>query len=605
MATDKPTKTNVSADEALDKLLNDAPPDPRGETTGKDTPESDSTGEDKAVDQIEAEDKRDALDELYENESEPEAPMLVTGDEKHPRLAKLKTPKFWILLFLALLVAALFVWLITPSRIWLLNTIGLRASLNVATLVSTAEGTPPILKNTTVTINNKAYQTDEKGSLQVTLPYGPVHIVVSKQGYEPITKDQTLDFDPFFNKLGGQAADNALRNLSFELKNVGVLVTFTAKDWLTGNVLSAGTFSAGDVAAMPDSGGVVTLALPATDAKTVQVAATFGGGYADTVVEVPVGATKPEITFLPAGKDYFLSKRSGQYGVYSSALDGSQVAEVVPPAANESGDITLSVSPSQKYAVLGSTREVTRDTFGNVQQKLYLIDLASNKLTPLDTALRFRVADWVGDTVVYTAELRGSGGSVQARLGSVDAPAAKQTNLATSSSFTVVRVRLNSAVYLLGDGELRTVNVKGGTEKSLGTGISNLTQTDANHVAFQTADSSWHQYDVNADQLTNATTPTTIARAFMAATSADGQTQLVLDLVDGKPTLIAKNVGSGKETTLYTGADVGTPIRWVGNVAVYRAGSADFAVSPAGGTPKKITEVSPSIAANHDYFTFN
>lgn len=604
MATHKQAKPDVPADEALDKLLNDAPPDPRGETKNDSPARTRDTGEDKAVGEIEAEDKSDALDELYEQESEPEAPMLVTGDEKHPRLAKLKKPKFWIILFAVCLVIALFAWLITPSRIWLLNTFGLRSSMDIATLVSTAEGTPPILKNATVTINDKTYQTDDSGRLRVTLPYGPVHIVVAKQGYESVTKDHTLDFDPFFYKLGGQAADTALRNVSFALKNVGVLATFTAKDWLTGNPLATGTFSVGDVAAMPDTNGVVTLALPATDAATIKVAATFGADYANTTVEVPVGSTKPDLLFVPAGKDYFLSKRTGQYGVYASNIDGSGVTEIITPAANETGDIAFSVSPSQKFAALASTREVTRDTFGSVQQKLYLVDLATNKLTPLDTALRFRIADWAGDTVVYVAESQ-SGSGMQARLGSINALTAKQTTLATAASIGVVRVRLASAVYLLGNGELHTVPVAGGTEKTLGTIVGGLTQTDANHIAFQTADHTWHQYDINADQLSNAPTPTSSGRAYLAAPSANGQTNIVLDTLDGKPSLIAKDVGSGKETTLYAGADLTGPVRWVGNIVVYRAGATDYVVSPAGGAPKKITEVSPAISVKNDYFTFN
>lgn len=212
-----PLYTKYVATNTPDPLLDDSePPKPRAPGTA-----SHANNEDKLVDQIAAEDKKDAIDDLYDSESEPEEPMLVTGEEKNGLLARLKRPKFWFLLFLFLLVVGVFAWLITPSRLWLLNTVGLRGTVNLASVVAAAEGTPPILKNATITINGHDYHTDDTGKLAVSLPYGPLHIVVSKPGYETITKDQTLDFDPFFYYLGGKQADAAVRQQTFQLKKCG------------------------------------------------------------------------------------------------------------------------------------------------------------------------------------------------------------------------------------------------------------------------------------------------------------------------------------------------------------------------------------------------
>jgi Tol biopolymer transport system component len=580
----------------------DLPPDPRAAGTSA-TPRKPT--EDKIVDEIAAENAHSALDDVYENEREPEGPMLILGAEKRHWYSFLKRPKFWWSLFGILILAALFAWLITPSRLWALNTIGLRTQLNVATLVSATEGTPPTLKNALVTVNGQDYHTDDEGKLTVTIPYGQTRIVITKQGYETITKDEMFDYDPFFYLAGGQQADEQLRNQAVFMKSVGVELTFIAKDWLSGQPITSGHFSVGDVVTTPGAKGEVHLVLPATDAKTVQVKAEFGGsGYADTTVEIGIPSNNQERTFVPAGKHYFISKRSGQFAVYSSNLDGTNVAEVVPAASSETADIAFTVSPSGKYGVLASTREATRDTFGSVQQKAYVIDFANNKMTAVDAAMQFDFADWSGDTVVYTARVHNESGEAVQRLASINAENAKQTTLATDANIKAVRVRLNNVLFMTNASELRVVKAGGGSEKSLGSQIAALTQPEPNKFVYQIADKSWRQYDVNADQVSTVATPAATDRAFLANTSADGQTLLAVEPVDGKQTLIAKSVGNGQETKLFSG-ELSGPVRWVGNVAVYRAGASDYAVASGGGTPKKITDVSATQSSPDDYFDFN
>lgn len=582
-----------------EKPKEQSPPEPRSAGTG-----SHSNNEDKLVAQIEAEDADGQLEDDLRKQATPEAPMRVIGEKKQSWFSIFKRPRFWVLFILALLVAAVFVWLIRPSRLWALNTLGLRAQVTVTAVVAVTEGTPPVIKNAIITANGAEHLTNEQGQVTLSLPYGQLSIVASKPGYEPVTTEKLLDFDPFFHRLGGAQADEAVRNQTLALKNVGVVVGFTAKDWLTGLPITAGNFSVGDITAQPDSSGKVLLTLPATDSAKVMVRGTFAADFTTADVELSLGETDQEATFIPAGDHYFVSKRTGQYAVYSSKLDGSGVAEVVPASAAETGDISFSVSPSGKYGVLASTREATRDSFGSVQQKLYVVDLATKKLTAVDTALRFSLVDWSGDLLVYKSSNHTGSGSTVQRLATLDATQGKKANITIDDTYSVVRVRLGSVMYVRADRELRTVRVTGGTEKSLGSGVKQLVQTSANVFGYQLADNSWHSYDVNASEPVAATTPTSTTRAFLATASANNQTQLVFDTVDGAPTLLAKNVGNGQEAKLFSGVGLSAPIRWVGNVAVYRNGSADYVVSPRGGAPKKITDISPTIA-QHDYFTFN
>lgn len=561
--------------------------------------------EDQIIDQIARESV--VTDEQIDKESDPIAPTIITGQKEHHRLRRfLLSRKLWLPLLFILVISVIFTWLITPSRAWLLNTLGFRATLTIGTTVATPQGTPPTLKNVTVKVNGQTYYTDAHGNARIATTYGDKHIVVSKQGYDTQTKDVTLDFDPFFYYFGGKQADRVMNTLDFSLKNVGIPIAFTVKDWLSGLPITFGTFAIGDVSAQPDAHGNVSLAIPATDAKKVQMSAVFGKNYTDTTFDFALDKTTgQQLTFVPAGKDYFISKRSGQLAVYSANVDGSAVTQVIPGSPNETGDMAFSASPSGKYGVLASTRDGTRDNFNSIQQRLYLVDLTTNTLTPLDTALRFQFADWSGDTLVYTADVHdGSGATVQ-RLASLDAPRAQLANLASASVFSVVRLSLGNAVYLTGTKDLKTIKVKGGIEKTLGTNVQQLTQTDTAVFAFQLGDSSWHQYNANADQVAGAATPSSTNRAFLGYTSADGQTELVVDIVDGKPTLIAKKVAGGHESELFTDANLHGPIRWAGNTAVYSVGSADYAISPDGGSAHKITDITAAQTSNNDYFNLN
>lgn len=561
--------------------------------------------EDAVVEQIERQDAADELDEKLEQEAEPEEPMLIVTPEKHKFLARLARPMFWFKTCLFLLVVLIFAWLITPSRLWLLNTVGLRSNFDVTTVVKVDQGTAPLLKNATVTINGAVYHTNNNGTLHVTLPYGFLHIVVSKQGYETITKDETLDFDPFFDKLGGASADQAMRAPIFALKSVGIAVNFVAKDWLSGKPITVGKYSIGDVVAQPDPQGNVSLVIPATDAKTVAMITTFGGNtYADTTVTVTLKNTSQDILFVPAGKDYFISKRTGQFAVYSTNLDGSDVATLVPGSANETGGVVFSASPSGKYGVLASTRDSTHDSFGSLQQKLYVVDTATGKLTAMDVGLQFTIVDWQGDTVVYQVTQHNSNGATVTKLASLNITTGVLTNVATAGSIQVSRIALNSVLYLTDTNELHVVPIKGGTDKTLGTNVTKLTQTDAMTFAYLSG-STWGQYNVNTSQVSATSVPASTTRAFVAANSADGQTQLVVDSIDGTPTLFAKAVAGGQETKLVGDANLTAPMHWVGNVAVYRVGTADYAIGASGGTAKKIIDVSPTLQTNHDYFTFN
>jgi hypothetical protein len=557
---------------------------------------------DDIVSQIEAE--TGSVDTYKEKAQQltSEEPLFVETGEHH-WYDFLKHKKFWLWLVGVLFITFIFVWLIQPSRLFIVNMLGIRTDFNVSSLVAgNQQGV--ILRKVKITINGADYKTDDHGRLFVRLPYGNTHVVASKTGYETSTKDVMLDFDPFFYLLGGRQQDMSSRDIQFQLKNVGLNLSFTAKDWLSGQPLTAGEFTVGDVVAVPDENGLVLFALPPIDADTAKVSAKFGGAYVDRQFDLPIDTSKPmQITFVPAGKDYFISKRSGQYVVYGMNLDGGDKIEVVPGNAQETSDIAFSASPSGRYGVLTSTRE-GKNSGGMLVQKLYIVDLSSKALTVADEAKSFSLYDWSGDRIVYVAR-DVTGGQ---RLASLDVQTGKRIDLAKPNDIADVRISLDSVAYMshLADAsqELHLVPIGGGVDKSLGAKIQKLSQSDYDRLTYQTADQQWHEYNLNNKQLKNVAAPVSGDRLFLAVGSADKQTRLLVDRIDGKLTVASKGIANGQEKQLHTSNSL-QAVRWAGNTVLFRlvdgSQSADYAISLAGGHAKKLTDVSARSNSNNSY----
>lgn len=523
--------------------------------------------------------------------------------------------KLWLTL-LILLVVLIGAWFVQPSRVWIVNTLGLHVPVTVSTKTAAVTGKPSaVLQKTTVNLNNLQASSDDSGQAKFNSPYGQANIKAQKPGYKDATVSEFYDFDPFFGLLGGKSSNQT--QVDLQLVSVGIPVKFKAVSWLTGKPIIDGSFKVGDVVAKSDDQGTISLDVAPTDAKTVTVSAT-AAGYADKQVQLKIQADPvQQITMVPAGKDYFISKSSGQLGVYSSDLDGNNVQQVIAPSANETSGIDFSVSPSGKYAVLASTREAKRNASNNLVQKLYVVNLVSGSLTSVDEGLWFDFADWSGDTLAYTT----SADSAAQRLASIDASTGKKTDLSSAASYGQVRVSLNSAIYTLShaagsaaadtDPVLNIVPLAGGTEKNIGNKVGVVTQTDYDRIVYQGSDNAWHEYNVNTSASSNVSAPSSANRVFLGANSADGQNRLFVDKVDGVTTLFAKSVANGKEQKLYGASGLTKPVRWSGNLVVFRVSdstqTADYVTSlDSGQTAKKVGDATASTSPQSNaYFSFN
>ncbi len=534
-----------------------------------------------------------------------------------------KRPKFWFMTVAVLLVALLLAWFIRPSRIFLVNLVGMRSTITITTSTLPETGQmSALIKSVTVEIDGQTFKTNDKGQVVSKQPYGTVAISAQKAGYEAAHTSVLLDFDPFFHLLGGKNDDAKVRDVKLQLKAVGVRLKFTAIDWLSGLPITRGSFAVGDIMAKPDDQGVVSFRLPAADQKSVSVSPALGGAYIDKPFTLDFG-TFPTVSFVPQGSHMFISKRSGSLAAYTSALDGGNSAVLMASSSNETAGMNITYNPGHTYAVITTTRDLAHDSQGTLLQKLYVLNIATKKLKAVDTGKWFNFADWSGDTLVYTVGERQSGKTYDTqRLQSLDVTSQTKRDLSSAAEFGQVRVALGAVVYWYGynsgeDGadtgpELRSVPIKGGTEKNLAYSLKQLTQTSPETFAYQTGSGDWHEYNVNNGQVKNSSPPASTSRAYLANPSADGQWRLLIDKVDGVTTLMVRSVATGKESKLYASANIAGPLHWAGNNVIFRMVStsqtADYAVSMLGGEPKKIADISlpvnPFLAAA-GYFTLN
>lgn len=530
-------------------------------------------------------------------------PAAMTTHLRPPegKLQFLKSWKFWAVTTLFIVSVVLALWFVQPSRLWMVNTLGLRAPFT-ATTRTQAQGDQPssLLKNVTVTVGGLHLSSNEQGEVKGRIMYGLHKIVATKQGYDEVTTTEFYDFDPFFNMLTKKES-TASQPIDIRLKSIGVPLSFKVVDWLSGQPITTGEFSVGDVVATPNGQGILQLQAPPSDSQTITVVARFkNGAYIERQFELllPVDPTHTEL-FVPSGKAYFISRQNGNLGVYQSNFDGTNTKAFIEPSANETTALSFAVSPGGTYAVLASSRE-GKKVSGRTVQKLYVVTMATGQLTAVDEADWFDLVDWSGNNIVYVTARNGQGQV----LVSLDVSQNKKTDMATAASFSSVRVSLGAVLYvatlsadqadIANSPVLRLATINSTAEKTIGSKVQALTQNDFDSFAYQTADNSWHSYNVNTGMVGNTNAPKSMERFFLNSASPDGQNRLLVDKIDGKMVILTKSIATGVETPIPSMPGLVEPLHWASATTIIfnsSLDSAQYITSTQGQQPKKISDI--------------
>ncbi len=483
------------------------------------------------------------------------------------------------------------VFVVPPSRYFMLNTVGVRSSASITVL---DESTSQPLKNVTVKLSGVEAKTDDDGIAKLEkLKLGNTQLVIQKRAFAETSKNITLGWGS--NPLGEE-----------KIKPVGVQYSFDVKDFLSGQPIEKAEAISGEYSAFSDEKGrvVLTIDQPGEDVIEITVKAS---NYRDEPVDQETEKKDVQpVAMVPARKQVFVSKRSGKYDVYQIDVDGKNEQLVLSGTGNERDDMSLVPSPDENMAALVSSRDSTRNEDGFLLSTLTLIDMNGNETTTesITKSERVQIIGWSGSQLVYVKIAEGASASTPDRHRLI------VYNVETGESKEVAKTNYFNDVLMIGDdiyyapsgayqegGQgLYKVNAKGENQKIVfNSEVWNLFRTDYDTVMFS-VQADWYEYDLASSKVLAASGPPVAQVTRIYIDGPEKKRSLWVDQRDGKGALVAYDTESKEEKVVKMQSGLTYPVLWVSpSTVVYRINTdqetADYVVNINGGEPKKIVDV--------------
>lgn len=224
-----------------------------------------------------------------------------------------------------------------------------------------------VVSEAEVEFRGKKYKTNAEGKAILTkIPVGKGSLKVTKKYYQDYSGSMLVPLDP--------KADFKL-----SLTPTGRQVPIKAVNKITGKPLAGAVLSVAETQVKTDERGEATVVLPPEKESLEGIIRADNYNEQKIVVEVShLAIKKNTFNMTPAGKLYYLSKRTGKINVMKADLDGNNVSVVLEATGNESeSDTVLLASRDWKYLALKSRRT-------GAESKLYLIETSNDKLTEID-----------------------------------------------------------------------------------------------------------------------------------------------------------------------------------------------------------------------------
>lgn len=242
-------------------------------------------------------------------------------------------------------------------------------------------------------LDGKTAKTDQSGVAKFNaVKVGPHTLKASKKYYTDSSSNVLVP-------LTGEGVSSEVK-----LTATGRQVKVSVANKINGQAIPGAVISAAGTEAKTDDKGEAVIVLP-PDADSQEATVTADGFNKlvakAAVVEGDSVVAENKFAITPAGKVYFLSKRTGKINVMKSDLDGTNSSVVVEATGNEEDtDTILLASQDWKYLALKSRRDTT-----SKPASLYLIDTSNDKLTNMDEGdATFTMIGWSGHNFVYQVQ---------------------------------------------------------------------------------------------------------------------------------------------------------------------------------------------------------
>lgn len=563
---------------------------------------SNETADDRAVDDIVKHESEELLSEKDKNISEYVIPPRKSKGIKRffaawwaNKLARNTT-------ILILLLAVSVVILMPTTRYAVLNTVGVRASMQFQ-VIDQVSGRP--IKNVEVTAAGVQTKSDEQGNVKLTdLKLGDTEVFLKKRSFKAITIPITVGWgsNPF--------------SAPMELEPTGATFVFITKDWLSGFPLKNVEVSDGDSVALSDETGTAKLVIEPTDSD---VTATISyNNYRSETVTIPADSSKGgTISLVPSKKDVFISKRQGTYDVYARYVDGTQETVLLPGTGNEQADTHVLAHPTDAIYMLVSSREGERNYQGYMMSNIYSINADTNQVEKIEgtSSERIRLIGWIGDAVIFVKTTSGPSGYTTNRqqIVSYDLSDKKLTEITGANYFSDVRVINDSVYYVLpaSDGSQSkglTKTTVDGKQKTalLAKNIWVIYRTDTNTLLVSTEGDEWYTVTIADNKVQKLEGAPALPQNKVFVANPTTKQIAWLEDRDGKSTLLV-NSADGKQKEIIRQAGMSYPIRWLNDTTILYTVStpqetASYIVSTENGAAKKVGDVTVSVYSDNQYY---
>jgi Tol biopolymer transport system component len=483
---------------------------------------------------------------------------------------------------------------IPVARYYILNTLGVRAKSSVTVLdLSTQQP----LKNTKVQIGNVEAVTDSEGFVMMSgLRLGKQKLTIDKLAFSSIDRSITIGWGS--NPQG-----------TVELTPTGAQYEFIVSDALTEKPMSKVELTSGQSNARTDDQGraVLTIEEPGDKAFGVQFEAQ---GYRVDELMVEPEANKPtQVNLSPDAKHIFVSKRTGQYDMYSVYPDGKQESVLLKASGSErEADITLVPHPSEPIVAYVSTRANQTNADGYLLSSLLLVDAKSGETNHVVTTERISIVGWAGKRLIYLqiSEGQSARNDERYKLMTHDTGTNVSKQIATADYINDVKLFGGQLFYAIGGGlqpekaKLYRVNADGSNSQALlNQEVWSIVRVAVDELAFNTSDQQWYAYTQGASEVSKRSSSPGDTTSRVYIDSPDGKRTAWVDERDGKGVVLVYDFATKTEETITAEAGVGYPVSWLTNSAiVYRKSTptetADYIVTTAAKQPRKLIDVTPT-----------
>lgn len=435
---------------------------------------------------------------------------------------------------------------------------------------------------------------------------GRQELIVTKPGYGDYSNQVVVS-------LGGNRFENIAMNIT------GVKLIYHVVDFLSGQPIKSVLAEINSLGSSAVAGedGIITLAAPfAEGSMTVEFKV---DKYRNEQIKATVenNGNQQEVKMVLSGKHAFMSKRDGQFDLFSSDLDGTNKIKILAATGKErQSTLSLLPNPLANRVALVSTRDGQLNEDGFVLSGLYIVDLTTSDSIRVDFAESIQLIGWSDNVLVYQTQVAGESGYSENRyqikrfvVGNLTGEKLIGSNYFSDTMLAGGRVfyapsqsfkQNNPEEFFYSmnpDGSDIKTHIRQTTWQIARTSFEKLViETVEESVEYKR---SWYEFDLN--MLSEHKLDSQPANfeywnnngEFID--SQDGSKIAWIDNRDGQTVIIVKDK-NGSEKLLLKMAGIKAPVRWVGNeliiFRVSRPGEvADYIISVSGDKAIKLDDV--------------